>query len=164
MALLEKLKAGVNNIRIIPFMGAKLRVRVLSEAEIQQCRADALEFANTAGLDEEGLYTEIALRQLYVSLSDEAGKPVADTIESFRKSLNRSEREHFTDKYLELEKEGSPGLEDMEQEEFDRILEAEKKSPGSLLSSSNTGLLRRVLRYLESLPASSPAASGSTSS
>lgn len=149
MSLLEKLKAGVKNSTETPFHGGTLKVRVLSEDELQQCRIEANRYAVKQELDEESLYNEIAVRQLYMAVSDKDGNKLASDIDSFRKLITRKEREYLIDEYLHLENECSPSLSVMTDEEFNRIVEEAKKDPFFILSRSNTDLLRRLIRYLE---------------
>jgi hypothetical protein len=144
--ILEKLKAGTDNVREVPFFGASLRLRVLSEAQNLQARAAA----QGKDRDEEAYFVEVALRQLYAALSDQDGNPVADNFESFRKLVTRSEREYLIAAYLELEHDCSPSLDTMSAEEFEQVMAAVKKSPDSILNASNIVLLRRLVRYLES--------------
>lgn len=148
--LLEKLKAGVNNRRTVPFHGAALTMRVLSESELQLCRSDAMEHAARLKLDDEGLYNEISLRQLFSCLTDPEGRRLAESMDSFRQHMSRTDREYLIDEYLALEKECSPSLEKMTEDEFAAILEDAKKNPDSLLSGSGIATLRRLVRYLES--------------
>ncbi len=151
MSLIEKLKAGIKNSKEVPFYGGTLKIRVLSEDELQQCRIEANRYAIKNGLDEESLINEIAIRQLYlaVSANDVDGNKLADDIDSFRKFITRKEREYLIGEYLSLENECSPSLSVMTDEEFNKVLEEAKKDPFFLLSKSNTDLLRRLSVYLE---------------
>lgn len=149
MSLLEKLKAGIKNSKEIIFHDASLRMRILSEAELQQCRIDAQAYAAKKGMDEETLYGEIAVRQLYISLTDIDNNKITDSLENFRSGITRVEKEYFIDEYLSLEKEGSPSLSAINQAEFDSILIELKKSPNLVLNRSNINLLRRLIRFLE---------------
>jgi len=148
--ILEKLKAGTSNTRMVDFCGVTLKLRLLSEAEIQQCRVESQSYAKKKELDEENEAIENALRQLFVALSDQEGNRCAENIDSFRKLLTRVDREYLVEEYLLLEKDSWPSLPGMERPEFEEILEAVKKSPDSVLNSSNTSTLRRLIGYLES--------------
>lgn len=150
MSLLEKLKAGIKNNKEVPFHGGVLKIRVLSEDDLQQCRVEANRYAIKNELEDESLINEIAIRQLYIAVSDADGNKLADSIDAFRKAITRKEREYLVDEYLSLENECSPSLSAMTEDEFNRIAEEAKKDPFFLLSRSNTGLLRRLIRYLES--------------
>ncbi|MBV5339186.1 MAG: hypothetical protein J0665_06450 [Deltaproteobacteria bacterium] len=147
--ILEKLKAGTKNTRDINFHGIPLKLRLLSEAEILQCRLDTVAYAKKKELDEESQAAENARRQLFTVLSDTEGNRVADNIDSFRDLLTRGEREYLIEEYLFLENECLPSVPGMERAEFDDILELVKKSPESILSVSNTATLRRLINYLE---------------
>lgn len=150
--LLEKLKAGVKNVRDVAFYGHVVRLRILSEDELQRCRTEAQTHAAKLKLDEEGTYAEIALRQLYLSLADPDGGRVAESADAFRRLVTRADREYLIAEYLALERECSPALAALTEEEFARIREDVKKNPDSILSGSNTALLRRLTAFLESRP------------
>lgn len=147
---LEKLKAGIKNSKELPFLGEKIRLRLLSEAEIQKCRTDAKRYADENGLDEESKDIEDVLRQLFTALSDEDGKPCAKNMDSFRELLTRVEREFLVEEYLLLEQECLPSVPGMDKAEFEEILAEVKKSPDSVMNASNIGTLRRLIRYLDS--------------
>jgi hypothetical protein len=149
---LEKLKAGVNNFRQIEFCGEMLKMRLLSESELQQCRSEAQAYAKVKQLDEESQFTEMALRQLFLAVTDNDGNKIADSLDSFRQLITRVEREFLIDEYLALEQDSLPSLPSMKDLEFEQILEEVKKSPDSVLNSSNTFTLRRLLSYLENQP------------
>lgn len=148
--ILERLKAGVSNTRDITFHGTPLKLRLLSEGEILKCRLDTLTYAEKNNLDEESQAVENARRKLFTVLSDVEGNRVAESIDSFRDLLTRSEREYLVEEYLLLENECTPSVPGMAQAEFNDILELVKKSPDSILSASNTATLRRLIIYLES--------------
>lgn len=149
---LEQLKAGISNSKEVTLCGGIFRMRVLSEGELLQCRADALKFAEKVGLDDEGVMIEQVLRQLYLALIDEDGKRASASVEKFKQSITRAERGYLVDEYLSLEQECSPALATMTEDEFNDILDGVKKSPDSFLNASNTGLLRRLARFLENRP------------
>jgi hypothetical protein len=151
---LEQLKAGVNNSKDVSLCGGLFRLRVLSEAELLQCRADALKDAVRTGQDDEGTMVTQVLRQLYLALDDGEGKRPAASFGQFTRLITRAEREYLVDEYLSLERECSPALETMTEDEFNGILDGVKKSPDLFLNVSNTDLLRRLARYLENLPPS----------
>jgi hypothetical protein len=145
---LERLKAGVANSRPVTLHGEILTLRVLTEAELLKCRADALAFIRKQELDEESLLVDNVLRQLYLALSDGEGNRLAPTVVAFKERLTRGEREYLVAEYLELERECAPDLDAMGEEEFEGLVEEVKKNPDMLLSPSSTDLLRRLLRYL----------------
>ena len=147
--MLEKLKAGTKNTRDVNFHGITLKLRLLSEAEILQCRLDTVAYAKNKDLDEESQATENARRQLFTVLSDTEGNRIAENIDSFRDLLTRGEREYLIEEYLLLENDCLPSVPGMERAEFEDILAMVKKSPESLLNASNTATLRRLTTYLE---------------
>lgn len=147
---LEQLKAGVRNTRELPLHGGNVRMRVLSEDELLQCRTDALAHAQRTGLDDEGMMLDQVIRQLYLALDDGDGNKLAGTVGDFKKHLSRPDRVYLTGEYLALEKECSPSLSSMTKVEFDETLEAIKKNPDLILKPSNFDMLKRLVRYLES--------------
>lgn len=152
MSLLEKLKAGIRNNRDVEFYNQNVVMRVLSEAEMQGCRTAAIDHATQKKLDQDSLMIEMVIRQLFLSLSDADGKPIADSLESFKGLLNREEREYFASKYLELEKECSPSFRAMTDEEYKKLEAEVKKDPFFLLSGSNIDSLKKLILYLENQP------------
>lgn len=150
MGLLERLKAGVNNTRSVLFLGETLTLRVLSEAELQQCRSGAEQVRGSLGLDDETVMLETVLRQLYKAVTDSEGKALSETFDSFKAAISRSEREYLVDQYLELEQECSPCPEMLTVPEYEQLKEEVKKSPDMLLSPSSIALLKKLTAYLAS--------------
>lgn len=146
--ILEKLKAGMKNSKSVDFHGETLKVRLLSEAEILQCRLDTMAFAKKRELDDESQAIENALRQIFVAFSDMDGNRCAENIDSFRDLLTRGEREYLVEEYLFLENECMPSVPGMDKAEFEDILEEVKKSPDSVLNASNIYTLKRLISYL----------------
>jgi hypothetical protein len=159
---LEQLKAGVNNRRPVKFHGETLTLRVLNEDELAQCRIDSLAYVRKVDLDDDGMTVDLVLRQLYVALSDDAGKRLAPTLDKFKAGLTRSEREYLVNEYLAVERECSPDLSKMGEEEFEELVEEVKKNQDLLWNPSSSGLLRRLATFLDSRPPSLPTDSGST--
>jgi hypothetical protein len=150
MNILEKLKAGVKNSKTSDFHGGILKIRLLSEAEMQQARMEAQAFVKKNSLDEESEMIEKAMRQLFMALSDEEDNKCTETIDSFRKLITRGEREYLIEEYLFLEQECMPSVPGMDNAEFQDILEEVKKSPDSVLNAGNIYTLKRLISYLES--------------
>lgn len=147
--MLETLKSGITNSKQINFYGATLKIRLLSESEITACRLDTIAYAKKHDLDEESQAVENVRRQLFLALSDLDNKPVAENVDKFRELLTRGDREYLVDEYLQFENECLPTTPGMEKIEFEDIMEQVKKSPESIMNSSNIALLRRLIMYLE---------------
>ncbi len=146
--LLERLKAGTSNTTTVQFLGEDVTIRILSEAELQQCRAVGMKVIEAAELDDEALMVEIALQQLYLAVSDADGNRLAKTYAAFKALLSRSEREYLVGEYLELERACSPSLTTMTDEEFQALEMEVKKTPDLLLNASGIDLLKKLCRYL----------------
>jgi len=147
--ILEKLKAGIKNSKPVDFHGTTLNIRLLSEAEMQQCRLAAKAYSLLKELDEESDIIEKVLQQLFLAVSDEDGNKCADSLESFKGLITRGEREYLIEEYLFLESECLPSVPGMTEPEFSDILEEVKKNPSSIMNGSNIYMLKRLISYLE---------------
>ena len=150
--ILEKLKAGTNNSKTVPFLGETLKIRLLSEGEMAQARMEAQAYTKQKGLDEESELIEKVLRQLFIAVTDTDGNKLAENMDKFRLLVTRGEREYLIDEYLMLERDCLPSVPGMDDAEFEDILDEVKKSPDSILNSSNISTLKRLIRYLENRP------------
>lgn len=160
MSILERLKAGTYNTVDVQFYGETLKIRLLSEAELAQARIEAHAYAKQNNLDEESLYREIALRQLFMALADSNGNKLAPNIDKFRSLLTRVETDYLIERYMELEESVQPAklLDDVE---FEKLVEEIKKSPTTALSGLNIDTLRRLIIFLVNQQPNSRSDSGS---
>lgn len=171
MSLLEKLKAGTRNIRVLKFPGTDedVAVRVLSAQEIQDSvfaaetlfkKAEVDVSASTLDAYEDERTTQILWRALRDPENQK--EPFAATVAELRKGLTRAEKSILADLYNEFEKECSPDFMAMTDTEFEELFETVKKNPEQLTSNLSSPMLRGLLRYLASRPSTLPTGSGST--
>ena len=171
MSLLEKLKAGKNNVRNVRFPGSdgEVAIQILSSQEVQDSIFAAETLFKKAGVEvsastldayEDERTTQILWRALRDP--DQPKEPFAATVGELRKDLTQAEKSILAELYNGFERECSPDFVTMTDGEFEELFEVVKKNPDPLTSDLNTGTLRGLLRYLASRPSKSPTASGST--
>lgn len=176
MSLLEKLKAGKKNVKLVDFPGTdeKIAITVLTEAEIQAAAMETERLFKKAGLDlsagtADAYQAEQNTQLLFRALvepepgADGTRRPRFSTADELRSLVTRLAKDALTDEYNAWEQECGPDPMTLGEQELDALFEAVKKNPlhGSALSIST---LRRLVIYLASRPSTSPEASGSTSS
>lgn len=158
MSLLEKLKSGKRNIRIIKFPGTDqdVALRVLSNAEVQ----DAL-FATedhfkqrkieVSATTVEAYEDENTIQILARALRDpkDLKQPLAADVDQLREIITLEEKNDLVREYDAFEIEVSPSTETIEDDELDRIFDEVKKKPETG-SELNTYTLRKLIIYLAS--------------
>jgi len=173
MSLLEKLKAGKKNIKVLKFPGTEedVGLQLLSNHDLQESVFAAENYFKKAGIEIvstvlDSYEDERTTQLLFRALKDPARpqNPFAATVDELRRNLTKEEKEILTDEYLQFERECSPNFRQMSDEEFETLWVDLKKNPKAILSSLPSIMLRRLLLYLASQQASSPTDSGSTSS
>jgi hypothetical protein len=171
MTLLEKIKLGVNNCKIINFPGTteKVKIRVLTDAEELSAEiATEHVFINAkigVAMHNIDMYEqEKTIQKLFLALTDLEGNPIASSIEAFKKRITRTDSDMLVDEYSALMAECSPSPDKMSTEEFDRLVDAVKKKPESTIGNiSSISTLKRLSIYLANQQLILPTASGSTS-
>lgn len=172
MSLIEKLKAGARNTKVIKFPGTeeKIILKVLSNFEVQE----AVFASERRFKTEDILVTKTCLdayederttQLLFRALRDpsDGKKSFASTADELRKLLTKEEKDVLVAEYEAFEKECAPQLADMTDKEFDELWEALKKNPKTVSNFLSSGVQKRLLLYLASRPATLPTDSGSTS-
>jgi hypothetical protein len=170
MSLIEKLKAGKKNVKPVLWPGTDetVRLAVLTEAEIQQALFETEKKFKAAGIEfsvatADAYQSEQNTQTLALALLDERGGRLFKTADELRPLLQPSVKDVLIEEFNAWQQECSPSLTRLGDEEFDKLFEDIKKNP-----STSNGLSLRTLReliiYLASRPATSPQASGSTSS
>lgn len=155
MSLLEKLKAGKRNLRIIRFPGTEhdVALRVLSNAELQDAlfaTEDLFRKKNIVigSTTIEAYEDEHTTQILYRALRDprDPEKPFAESVDELRSLLTREEKDLLVARYNDFEKEVSPAPDMLTEEEMDGLLDEIKKKPeaGNGLSFST---LKRLTIY-----------------
>jgi len=171
--LLERLKGGTKNHRVIRFPGTgeEVIIRLLSEGELQEAH-----FATERHFKKEGIEasmvtvdayeTEKTLQSLYRALRDpeDAEKTIAPSMTRFRLLISADERNLLVEEYTSLEQECSPIQPGMTEGEIDDLLETLKKRPEQIAGSvSNIVTARQLISSLVNRLASLQKDNGSTS-
>lgn len=170
MSLLERLKKGPENKKIIKYPGTSedIVIRVLSEGARQEAQFAAEHQFKSKDVEismstVDAYEAEKTLQMLYRALSDQDGKPLARTITEFRQLITIDEKNILVDEYLAFEKECSPNPETLSQSEMEQLVEEIKKKPEILGNFSSIAMLRQLTSYLVNRPQNSLPGSGSIS-
>jgi hypothetical protein len=174
MSLLESLKAGKDNLKIVKFPGTdhKVAIRVLSNKEIQEAEFATAQLFKKEGIEYGPAVVEVyekekTLRLLHSALRDpeDPSTPFAANVEELRALTTAAEKEALVDEYMNHQEECAPDLDEMSGEEFSELLDKVKKRPEeTALNISSIDLLRRLVVSMASHVSSLQKASGSTSS
>lgn len=171
MSLLQKLKAGKKNVKIIKFPGEDVEValQVLTGQEIQDAvfaaqnlfkKADMEVITSTFDAYEDERTTQILFRALRDP--EDTKNSFATTVGELRAMLTNEEKNILVIQYMEFEKECSPNFSELPEAEFEELWEALKKNPDRPLNDLSLGMLTGLLHYLASRPQRSPKDNGST--
>jgi hypothetical protein len=170
MSLLERLKKGTDNKKIIKYPGTqeKIQLHPLSEGERQSAHFAAEDHFKQNGIEismatVDAYESEKTLQMLYLAIRDMKGKPLAPTADEFRSQVTIDEKNALVDDYLALEKECAPNQEVMTDVELETLFEEIKKKPETLGSFSNIGIARQLISYLANRQQTSLSDSGSIS-
>lgn len=170
MSMLERLKKGTDNKKVISFPGTseEIVVSVLSEGARQDAQFATEQYFKRKDIEismstVDAYEAEKTLQMLYRALSDQEGKPLARTVDEFRGLITIDEKDRLVEEYLSFEKECSPDPETMSEAELEELCDEIKKKPEMIGSFSNIGTARQLISYMVNrLPSSLPD-SGSTS-
>jgi len=164
--LIEKLKLGVENVKLIQWPGTdqKVLLKVLSQKEIQDASFAAERLFNTEKIavnmmTTDAYETEKVIQLLYRAIRDpeKQEEPIAPSITEFRKALTKEDVEYLSEEYGTFTKDCSPNPDNISSEEFDKILVDVKKNPLSITGvnySSTT--LKKFITSLASQPVTLP--------
>ncbi|TAN61362.1 hypothetical protein EPN18_06840 [bacterium] len=172
MSLLEKLKGGKRNTKVVKFPGTDddVALVILSNHELQDSifaaegyfkAGDITVSATTLDAYEDERTTQILFRAL--RSPDNLREPFAATVTELRKSVTREEKDLLVKEYVAFEQECSPQFETLPDGDFDKLWEDLKKNPEAVLNSLNFRTLKKLVLYLALRQGNSPADNGSTS-
>jgi len=168
---LAVLKAGKANFRVLPFPGleAKVGMVVLSLNESQAAVIAADLYLAGEGLKFTEFTSEVYADEVNTQLlfrllrePDNQDKPFAATVEEVRTSITRAEKNALITEYNEFERDCSPKLADLSDQQLDELVDEVKKNPETL-SYLDTSTLKRLITFLADRPVKSRKASGPTS-
>lgn len=160
-SLLQKLKAGTGNHKIVKFPGTEenIRVRLLSSAETQTANIECEQWLKKEGLEVTPstihyMEQERNIRQLFRSLRTEDGESgLASSLEEFRSLMTLTDLEFFAGVYNELEKSTFVSPYEMSEKEFNDLVEEVKKNPVKTIGSiSDLSTLKRLCLILANRP------------
>lgn len=158
MSLLEKLKAGKGNIRIIKFPGTDqdVALHVLSNGQIQESlfatedrfKQRKIEVSSTTV---EAYEDENTIQILARALRDpgDPKKPFAANVDQLRGMITLEEKNALVAEYNAFEAEVSPLAETISDSDLDRIFDEVKKKPETG-NGLNIYTLRKLIIYLAS--------------
>jgi len=158
MSLLEKLKSGKRNVRLIKFPGTDhdVALRVLSNAEVQEAlfategrfKQKKIEVSATTV---EAYEDENTIQILTRALRDpkDPEQPFAANVDQLREMITLEEKNDLVREYDAFENEVSPSAKTIDDDELDRIFDEVKKKPETG-SSLNIYTLRKLIIYLAS--------------
>lgn len=171
MSLLEKLKAGKNNVKVITWPGTdeKVGLIVLTEAEKQRAAFETEKKFKSSGVEynygtAETYQSEQNTQMLVLSLVDpDKRTPLFKSADDLRPLLVTGVKSILIEQVNDWQQECSPSIEEMTEQKYQELFETVKKNP-SILNGTNLNTLRQLITFLASQPASSPMDSGSTPS
>jgi len=169
MSLIEKLKLGTRNKKLIKWPGddTEVLMRILSEHERMEAMFSAERLFKTEKIEPtlttaDQFDTEKCVQILYRAIRDPATEePIATSITEFRKSITREDMRMLISEYTVFEQDCSPSPSNLSEEEFDKILRDIKKNPETLSSSNlSSSMLKKLIITLASQPVTLPKDSG----
>ena len=177
MSLIEKLKAGKKNVKVIswPGTGDRIGVSILTEAETQEAVFETERLFRKHGIEysfavSDAYQAERNTQTLARALVDpEKRGPGGDPVRLFRNADELRALPDFApakgeliEEYNDWDQECNPSARDLTQEQYGKLFDEVKKNP-SILSDFNSRTLRGLITFSASRPATSPPDSGSTS-
>jgi hypothetical protein len=177
MGLIEKLKAGKRNIKIMPFPGTdeNIGLCVLTEAETQEALFATEKYFKQNDVEVSAMLvtsynSEANTQTLFRAIVDPARQDTNGSyeryfknIDEFRKLIGREAKDILIEEYNAFEEECSPSPLNLTEEELEKIIAEVKKSPtsGNDLSFRT---LKKLTMYLVDRLSSLQKDNGSTSS
>lgn len=150
MSLLQKIKNGKKNYKVVNFPGTdeKVAIVILSSDETTMAKLKAEEYIKDNKIEDE-IYQDKALQEylMYNALrdKDDLNKKIADTIEEFRQLVTVNELAYFMVEYNMLMNETSPLLNALDEETFEELKKTLEKMSWKDLSGESLLALRNFL-------------------
>lgn len=155
MSLLEKIKQGKKNYKVIEFPGTEEKVAlvILSSSEITEARLKSEEAIKEKGIEDED-YKELAFQQqvVYRALrdKDDREKRVSDNFDEFLQLVDNQEIQYLMVEYSLLTTESSPFIGAVTDEQFDVLKKTLEKMSLKDLNGASRVALRSFLLTLVS--------------
>jgi hypothetical protein len=156
--ILQKLKAGTDNIKIIKWPGTSTDValRILSQRDQQDALFATERLFKSEKIDvhmvtAEEYENEKTTQILFRALRDpqKIDDSIVANVTEFKTLLSREEKRVLIEEYLLFESECSPSPENLSADEFDKIFTALKKNaPETIGSITSSSTLKRLITTL----------------
>lgn len=153
MNIIEKLKAGKSNFKLVTFPGTDIKVemRVLSHSEIQQAELETIKYfegqdikCNETTID---LYdSEKVIRKLFKSLTFNSQS--IGTLDEFKSVLTPEVYDYLDEQLDSLHEECSPDLTKLSDERAKELIEAVKKKPDQVWMDLDIHTLRKLTIFM----------------
>jgi hypothetical protein len=143
-SILEQLKAGANNFKLVNYPGTdqKIAIKILSQREMQESLFAAERLFKNEKIEINMLtapayQAEQATQILYRALRnpEKLDEALAPNITAFRQLLVKNEKDILVEEYEAFEKECDPKPNNMTEEEFDKLFQDLKKNAETTLSN-----------------------------
>lgn len=157
MSLIDKLKAGVKNIKATVWPGTdyKIGIRILTEAEVQAAHFAVEQLFKKQGIDftaatvdayQSEQNTQVLARAI---VDPDTRSPLFKNADELREQIAHPEiKAALTTEYNDWQAECSPALSEMTEERYAELFEDVKKNGPSTLSGSNLRTLKGLITYL----------------
>ncbi len=177
MSLLEKLKAGTKNVKVIDWPGTedKVGISILTEAETQEAAFDTERLFKKHGIEysfavSDAYQAERNTQTLVRALVDpDKRDPKGNPVRLFKNADELRPSPGFVlakadliDEFNAWDEECNPSAKTLTEKEYQELFEEVKKNP-SILSDLSLRTLRGLIIYSANRPATSPTDSGSSS-
>ena len=169
-SLLQKLKLGTANVKIICWPGSeqKIALKILSQQDHQEAafacdRHFTQQKIAISMVTADEYDVEKSMQVLYRALRnpESLDEPIATTMTEFRAAITREEKNKLIEEYLAFETDVSPQGDRMSGDEFDALVASLKKNPQQSVGSiSSLSTLRRLCAFMASQPLTLPAVNG----
>lgn len=153
--ILQKIKQGKNNYKIIKFPGTEEKVAlvILSSNELMNARLRAEDYIEENKIEQPDL--QELVRQQFVIYSalrdkDDRNQKVADSLDEFRELIDVEETQYLMVEYTLLTTESSPFVGAVEEEQFEQLKKTLEKIKLKDLNGMSLVALRNFLMTLVS--------------
>lgn len=157
MSLIDKLKAGTNNIKVTTWPGTKepIGIRVLTEAEMQSAEFETELLFKSRGIEfssatVDTYQCERNTQTLARAIMDPDTKsPMFKNADELRALISHPDvKAVLANEYNAWQNDCSPAVEETTEEQYNALFEAVKKNGSSSLKNSSSTTLRGLITYL----------------
>ncbi len=154
MSILQKIKSGKKNYKLIEFPGTEemVAIVILSSQELTDCKLKADEYIESRNIKDED-YKDIILQQyiMYNALrdKDDLNTKLASNIEEFRQLIDNNELAFLQVQYNMFMQDNSPFLSAINEEQFEELKKTLNKTTLKDLNGVSLLALRNFLISLK---------------